>query len=168
MTAPLINPQTERPGSSHTSMDPRGILKAFPKRKKIQANLSSKALAKIPKREDGEGTGGKWTQSQKPHMLEPSDFLHCSWPESDIRLELTLPAQGLQVALYLPCTRLGPHSLTGCLLCYLLPYSEISINQKIFPDSYGNDQQNPLLSRRLPEVESGKRIRYPYQIPRVI
>lgn len=75
MTAALINPQTERPGSSHTSMDPRGILKAFPKRKKIQANHSSKALAKIPKREDGEGTGGKLTQSQKHHMLETLDYI---------------------------------------------------------------------------------------------
>lgn len=68
MTAPLINLQTERPGSSHTSMDPRGILKAFPKRKKIQANLSSKALAKIPKREDGEGTG-EWLSSLRAHVV---------------------------------------------------------------------------------------------------
>ncbi|XP_039727360.1 DNA polymerase lambda isoform X3 [Pteropus medius] len=68
MTATLINPQTERPGSSHTSMDPRGILKAFPKRKKIQANPSSKALAKIPKREDGEGTG-EWLSSLRAHVV---------------------------------------------------------------------------------------------------
>lgn len=82
-----------------------------------------------------------------------------------MRLELTLPAQGLQVGLYLPCTRLGLQSLTGCLLCYILLSSEISINQEIFPDSYGNDQQNPLLSRRLPEVGIGRgsdiRIRSP-------
>ncbi|XP_042094660.2 DNA polymerase lambda isoform X4 [Ovis aries] len=41
-------------------MDPRGILKAFPKRKKIHTNPSSKTLAKIPKREDREEAGGTW------------------------------------------------------------------------------------------------------------
>ncbi|XP_033697863.1 DNA polymerase lambda isoform X2 [Tursiops truncatus] len=68
MTAALINPPTERPGSSHTSMDSRGILKAFPKRKKIHTNPSSKALAKIPKREDGE-EAGEWLSSVRAHVV---------------------------------------------------------------------------------------------------
>lgn len=38
-------------------MDPQGILKAFPKRKKIHADPSSNALAKIPKREAGDARG---------------------------------------------------------------------------------------------------------------
>lgn len=71
-------------------MDPGGILKAFPKRKKIHANPSSKALAKIPKREEGEGTGGEWTQSQNLPVLESSDFLHCS--QSDTRADSAHPA----------------------------------------------------------------------------
>lgn len=84
MTATLINLQI-----GCNSMDSEGILKAFPKRKKIHANPSSKALAKIPKREE-EGTGGEWTQSQNLHVLEPSDFLHCS--QSDTRADSAHPA----------------------------------------------------------------------------
>uniref|UniRef100_A0A5F8A2V0 DNA polymerase lambda n=1 Tax=Macaca mulatta TaxID=9544 RepID=A0A5F8A2V0_MACMU len=42
-------------------MDPRGILKAFPKRKKIHADASSKVLAKIPRKEEGEEAEGTWT-----------------------------------------------------------------------------------------------------------
>ncbi|XP_008580226.1 PREDICTED: DNA polymerase lambda isoform X4 [Galeopterus variegatus] len=68
MTAALTSSQTGRPGSSHTSMDPRGILKAFPKRKKILANPSSKALAKIPKREAGE-EAGEWLNSLRAHIV---------------------------------------------------------------------------------------------------
>ncbi|XP_008142426.3 DNA polymerase lambda [Eptesicus fuscus] len=68
MTAALINPETERPGSSRTSMDPRGILKAFPKRKKILANPSSKAPAKIPKREDEE-EAREWLSSLRAHVV---------------------------------------------------------------------------------------------------
>ncbi|XP_054437367.1 DNA polymerase lambda isoform X1 [Pteronotus mesoamericanus] len=68
MAAAPINPQTERPGSSHTSMDPRGILKAFPKRKKFHANPSPKALAKIPKKEDGEGAT-EWLSSLRAHVV---------------------------------------------------------------------------------------------------
>uniref|UniRef100_A0A9L0T9N9 DNA polymerase n=1 Tax=Equus caballus TaxID=9796 RepID=A0A9L0T9N9_HORSE len=49
-------------------MDPRGILKAFPKRKKIHTNSPSKALAKIPKREHGEA-GGEWLSSLRAHVL---------------------------------------------------------------------------------------------------
>ncbi|XP_059956487.1 DNA polymerase lambda isoform X4 [Mesoplodon densirostris] len=49
-------------------MDPRGILKAFPKRKKILANPSSKALAKIPKREDGE-EAEEWLSSVQAHVV---------------------------------------------------------------------------------------------------
>ncbi|XP_008580224.1 PREDICTED: DNA polymerase lambda isoform X2 [Galeopterus variegatus] len=49
-------------------MDPRGILKAFPKRKKILANPSSKALAKIPKREAGE-EAGEWLNSLRAHIV---------------------------------------------------------------------------------------------------
>ncbi|XP_012517200.1 PREDICTED: DNA polymerase lambda isoform X2 [Propithecus coquereli] len=49
-------------------MDPRGILKAFPKRKKIHANSSSEALAKIPKREEGEETG-EWLSSLWAHVV---------------------------------------------------------------------------------------------------
>ncbi|XP_007470425.1 PREDICTED: DNA polymerase lambda isoform X2 [Lipotes vexillifer] len=49
-------------------MDPRGILKAFPKRKKIHTNPSSKALAKIPKREDGEAAG-EWLSSVRAHVV---------------------------------------------------------------------------------------------------
>ncbi|XP_008843818.1 DNA polymerase lambda isoform X2 [Nannospalax galili] len=57
----------ERTGSSHTSMDPKGILKAFPKRKKNPATSSSKALAKIPKREKGEA--GEWLSSLQAHIV---------------------------------------------------------------------------------------------------
>ena len=112
-------------------MDPRGILKAFPKRRKIHTNPSSKALAKIPKREDGEEAGGEWIQPQNPHVFEPeaSYIIHA---QNQI-LQLTLPAQSLQVCFYLPCPRLGPQSLTGDLLFYLLPHPETSINQKILP-----------------------------------
>ncbi|XP_032346945.1 DNA polymerase lambda isoform X2 [Camelus ferus] len=49
-------------------MDPRGILKAFPKRKKIHTNPSSKALTKIPKREDREETG-EWLSSVRAHVV---------------------------------------------------------------------------------------------------
>ncbi|KAM7074025.1 DNA polymerase lambda isoform 2-T2 [Molossus nigricans] len=49
-------------------MDPRGILKAFPKRKKIHTNPSSKALAKIPKREDGE-KAREWLSSLRAHVV---------------------------------------------------------------------------------------------------
>lgn len=49
-------------------MDPRGILKAFPKRKKILANPSSKALAKIPKREDEE-EAREWLSSLRAHVV---------------------------------------------------------------------------------------------------
>ncbi|KAL2769394.1 DNA polymerase lambda isoform b [Daubentonia madagascariensis] len=49
-------------------MDPRGILKAFPKRKKIHANPSSKALTKIPKREEGE-EAGEWLSSLRAHVV---------------------------------------------------------------------------------------------------
>ncbi|XP_029788286.1 DNA polymerase lambda isoform X3 [Suricata suricatta] len=48
-------------------MDPRGILKAFPKRKKIHTDPSSKALAKIPKKEDGEA--GEWLSSLRAHVV---------------------------------------------------------------------------------------------------
>ncbi|XP_052516612.1 DNA polymerase lambda isoform X3 [Budorcas taxicolor] len=58
-------------------MDPRGILKAFPKRKKIHTNPSSKTVAKIPKREDREA-GGTWIKHSSArqtksllHLLEP-------------------------------------------------------------------------------------------------
>ncbi|XP_036293750.1 DNA polymerase lambda isoform X2 [Pipistrellus kuhlii] len=49
-------------------MDPRGILKAFPKRKKSLANPSSKALAKIPKREDEE-EAREWLSSLQAHVV---------------------------------------------------------------------------------------------------
>ncbi|EPQ15200.1 DNA polymerase lambda [Myotis brandtii] len=49
-------------------MDPRGILKAFPKRKKILANPSSKVLAKIPKREDEE-EAREWLSSLRAHVV---------------------------------------------------------------------------------------------------
>ncbi|XP_045710576.1 DNA polymerase lambda [Phyllostomus hastatus] len=49
-------------------MDPRGILKAFPKRKKIHADPSSKALVKIPKKEDGEGAR-EWLSSVWAHVV---------------------------------------------------------------------------------------------------
>lgn len=131
MTTALINLPTERLGSSHTSMDPKGILKAFPKRKKIHTNPSSKTLAKIPKREDREAAGGEWTHPQGPHVLEPqaSYIFHA---QNQI-LQLTLPTQSLQVCLYLPCPKLGPQSSTGDLLFHLLPHAKASINQKILP-----------------------------------
>lgn len=71
-------------------MDPRGILKAFPKRKKIHADPSSKALAKIPKQEDGEA-GGEQTHPQNPHVLEPLGFLCCSCLDLDIRADSAHP-----------------------------------------------------------------------------
>ncbi|XP_010818200.1 DNA polymerase lambda isoform X2 [Bos indicus] len=49
-------------------MDPKGILKAFPKRKKIHTNPSSTTLAKIPKREDREAAG-EWLSSVRVHVL---------------------------------------------------------------------------------------------------
>ncbi|XP_045658886.1 DNA polymerase lambda isoform X2 [Ursus americanus] len=49
-------------------MDPGGILKAFPKRRKIHANPSSKALAKIPKQEGGE-EAGEWLSSLRAHIV---------------------------------------------------------------------------------------------------
>ncbi|KAM8911869.1 DNA polymerase lambda isoform 1-T1 [Lycaon pictus] len=49
-------------------MDPGGILKAFPKRRKIHANPSSKALAKIPKQEGGEEEG-EWLSSLRAHVV---------------------------------------------------------------------------------------------------
>ncbi|XP_005063589.1 DNA polymerase lambda [Mesocricetus auratus] len=48
-------------------MDPQGIWKAFPKRKKIRADPPSKALAKIPKREAGEA--GEWLSSLRAHIM---------------------------------------------------------------------------------------------------
>lgn len=110
-------------------MDPRGILKAFPKRKKIHTNSPSKALAKIPKREHGEAAGGEQTHLRTLMCLNPQDsyVVHVQ----NQMLELTLPTQGLQVCLYLPCNRLGPQSLTGCWLGYLLPHPKTSITQKI-------------------------------------
>ncbi|XP_007938125.1 DNA polymerase lambda [Orycteropus afer afer] len=49
-------------------MDPTGILKAFPKRKKIHANPSSQTSVKIPKREDREEAGG-WLSSLRAHVV---------------------------------------------------------------------------------------------------
>uniref|UniRef100_A0A8C0TDY1 DNA polymerase n=1 Tax=Canis lupus familiaris TaxID=9615 RepID=A0A8C0TDY1_CANLF len=49
-------------------MDPGGILKAFPKRRKIHANPSSKALAKIPKQEGGEEER-EWLSSLRAHVV---------------------------------------------------------------------------------------------------
>ncbi|XP_055208755.2 DNA polymerase lambda isoform X2 [Gorilla gorilla gorilla] len=49
-------------------MDPRGILKAFPKRKKIHADASSKVLAKIPRREEGE-EAEEWLSSLRAHVV---------------------------------------------------------------------------------------------------
>nr|XP_048295074.1 DNA polymerase lambda isoform X3 [Myodes glareolus] len=57
----------EKQESSHTSMDPQGILKAFPKRKKIRADPTSKALAKVPRREEGEA--GDWLSSLRAHIM---------------------------------------------------------------------------------------------------
>ncbi|XP_032035530.1 DNA polymerase lambda isoform X1 [Hylobates moloch] len=48
-------------------MDPRGILKAFPKRKKIHADASSKVLAKIPRRKEGEAE--EWLSSLRAHVV---------------------------------------------------------------------------------------------------
>ncbi|KAM6185878.1 DNA polymerase lambda [Rhynchocyon petersi] len=48
-------------------MDPRGILKTFPKRKKINANPSSKILAKSAKKEDAEG--GEWLSALRAHVV---------------------------------------------------------------------------------------------------
>ncbi|XP_028630724.1 DNA polymerase lambda isoform X2 [Grammomys surdaster] len=48
-------------------MDPQGILKAFPKRKKIHADPSSKPLAKIPKREAGASRG--WLSALRAHIM---------------------------------------------------------------------------------------------------
>ncbi|XP_021564952.1 DNA polymerase lambda, partial [Carlito syrichta] len=48
-------------------MDPGGILKAFPKRRRIHAGLASKALAKIPRRDVGEA--GEWLSSLRAHVV---------------------------------------------------------------------------------------------------
>ncbi|XP_032737810.1 DNA polymerase lambda isoform X2 [Lontra canadensis] len=68
MTVALMKPKTIRRGSGHTSMDPGGILKAFPKRRKIHANPSSKALVKKPKQEGGE-EAGEWLSSLRAHVV---------------------------------------------------------------------------------------------------
>lgn len=60
-------------------MDPQGILKAFPKRKKIRADPSSKALAKVPRKEAGDA-GGELARP-RTHALEPSAI--CFHPESE-------------------------------------------------------------------------------------
>ncbi|KAK2098871.1 hypothetical protein P7K49_024322 [Saguinus oedipus] len=49
-------------------MDPRGILKAFPKRKKIHAEASSKVITKIPRREEGEAAE-EWLSSLRAHVV---------------------------------------------------------------------------------------------------
>ncbi|XP_059025113.1 DNA polymerase lambda isoform X1 [Mustela lutreola] len=49
-------------------MDPGGILKAFPKRRKIHASPSSKALVKKPKQEGGE-EAGEWLSSLRAHVV---------------------------------------------------------------------------------------------------
>lgn len=49
-------------------MDPRGILKAFPKRKKIHASPSSRASSKIPRREEGEAAG-EWLSDVRAHIV---------------------------------------------------------------------------------------------------
>lgn len=66
-------------------MDPQGILKAFPKRKKIRADPSSKALAKVPRREEGEA-GGELAHRQNSHTELTALCFH---PES---AEVALPA----------------------------------------------------------------------------
>lgn len=66
-------------------------MKAFPKRRKIHANPSSKALAKIPKQEGGEEAGGEQIHSQNPHVLELSGFPYCSFLESGIRADSASP-----------------------------------------------------------------------------
>ncbi|XP_023571419.1 DNA polymerase lambda isoform X2 [Octodon degus] len=48
-------------------MDPRGILKAFPKRKNPHANLPSNAPAKFPKRQEEEARG--WLSSLRAHVV---------------------------------------------------------------------------------------------------
>nr|XP_036857220.1 DNA polymerase lambda isoform X3 [Manis javanica] len=55
-----------KPGSTHTSMEPRGILKAFPKRRTIHAHPSSKAVAKMPKKEN---EAGEWLSSLWAHVV---------------------------------------------------------------------------------------------------
>ncbi|XP_040848210.1 DNA polymerase lambda [Ochotona curzoniae] len=50
-------------------MDSGGILKAFPKRKKIHSNSSSKALVKIPKREEGTAAAGEWLHPLRVHVV---------------------------------------------------------------------------------------------------
>ncbi|XP_004579998.2 DNA polymerase lambda [Ochotona princeps] len=49
-------------------MDSGGILKAFPKRKKIHSNSSLKAVVKIPKREEGTAAG-EWFHSLRVHVV---------------------------------------------------------------------------------------------------
>ncbi|XP_008268608.2 DNA polymerase lambda isoform X1 [Oryctolagus cuniculus] len=66
MTAALTS--LGQKSQEQASMDPGGILKAFPKRKKIHANSSLKAFAKIPKREEGEAAG-EWLHSLRVHVV---------------------------------------------------------------------------------------------------
>nr|XP_008268607.1 DNA polymerase lambda isoform X3 [Oryctolagus cuniculus] len=66
MTAALTS--LGQKSQEQASMDPGGILKAFPKRKKIHTNSSPKAFAKIPKREEGEAAG-EWLHSLRVHVV---------------------------------------------------------------------------------------------------
>lgn len=87
-------------------MDPQGILKAFPKRKKIRADPSSKALAKVPRREEGEA-GGELAHPQNSHTRTLSRLFSSRVSGSG------LTRVGAEISSYLLCVCFG---LSPCLL----------------------------------------------------
>lgn len=78
-------------------MDSGGILKAFPKRKKIHSNSSSKALVKIPKREEGTAAAG----GEQTLGILPSASSQPSSGDLETEGRMILPAQGLQLCTHL-------------------------------------------------------------------
>lgn len=87
-------------------MDPQGILKAFPKRKKIRADPSSKALAKVPRKEAGDA-GGELARP-RTHALEPS-AAHLFSPR--VKSGSGLTRVGAEISIYLLCVCFGLHLL---------------------------------------------------------
>ncbi|XP_074151486.1 DNA polymerase lambda [Sminthopsis crassicaudata] len=66
-SAPHYNPGRENGLSSALTMEPRGILKAFPKRKKMRSDPERSELWKIPKKEEVDG--GEWLSPLQVHVL---------------------------------------------------------------------------------------------------
>ncbi|XP_043839499.1 DNA polymerase lambda isoform X2 [Dromiciops gliroides] len=66
-SGPHNNPGREKEPGSALTMEPRGILKAFPKRKKMRTDSDRSILLKLPKKEEVEG--GEWLSPLQVHVL---------------------------------------------------------------------------------------------------